>query len=74
MPTTQHQPDDSPPELPDDLNIDTVENHLRVYAHWLRAKVRWAAKVDRAHVSLPAATAERIAGLLDYAADAESKH
>lgn len=53
------------------LPIPTVDEHQRSYAEWLRAKVRIATASGYSSVVLPVACAERIAGLLDYAASAE---
>lgn len=56
-----------------DLPIPTVDDHQRSYAEWLRTKVRIASASGYQSVVLPTACAERIAGLLDYAAEQERK-
>lgn len=61
----------SPDDFPS-LPIPTVDEHEHIYAEWLRTKVRIACASGYASVVIPASCAERIAGLLDYAAEREA--
>jgi hypothetical protein len=52
-------------------HITTVDEQERMLAAWIRAKVRLSEHTARSTITLSLPSAQRIAGLLEYAANAE---